>query len=131
MDSIGPYKFIALHGSPQPAMQQLTLLCRPGVDGVAIWLAENRGVEFTLHSVVDCADIQDAEDTLYNYTQLLPADPQSLVWAGVSYDSYGFFKVMRVTNPKVTPILGSAGGVYNDDPGAKLEADWTLICIPN
>jgi len=135
MNSIGPHQFLALHGDPEPLQQQVEVISRPGVEGVALWKRGRRGIQFGLRSVRDCEDLADAMKTLQRYRQQIDEDPVPLTWNALDMTRQKYLvAVLRVRalgsrgRGGVRKILAGVGG-FHAAPGALLECEWELIAI--
>jgi hypothetical protein len=129
LNSIGPYVFLDLKGNIDPLKQEVELLKRPGVAGVGLKLTGVRGRPFTLHSVCDALDRDDAQETYINYTNLIADGPQNLVQYDFDFSTYGVgFLVLDVKQIRRAQMLFVTGGLFPPSRGW-VEADWTLVCV--
>ncbi len=134
-DAIGQFEFLYLAGNVEPIKEQLLVLARPGVDGLAFWKQGIRGQPFALRSGIDCPSHTIAEQLMAYYVQLIGDDPVELVMAGVNYSELGaVFKVLDVRKAALRGIAFDVGGMNSPQSGsvpkALLECDWLLTCVP-
>jgi hypothetical protein len=131
-NSIGEFTFISLDGNPETIHNEVQLLIRPGVDGVALWLRGSRGRPFQLRSFVDATDFEAARGLFASYCELIGADPVALVWADLDMSTSENFTVavLNVQLVRVAPLMVSAGGL-NSPSEASIECVWDLIPIAN
>lgn len=132
---IGEFEFVTLLGSPEKLREQIIVMARPGVEGVALWKTNRRGIEFTLRSLVDLESFAEADATYEEYLDLIGEDPVGLEWSGVEQAERGYSVcVLEVARVRQGELLIDVGGLLDSDPGggkAFLECDWKLIAIKN
>lgn len=129
--SIGQFEFLTLHGNPEPLKEQTVLASRPGVAGVAVWTVSPRGVRFTLHSIVDAANLLAARQLFVQYKTLIGADPVELTWYDQAMaDEPEQFKVivLDVRPTQIKAIIGGVGGLNSPSAGW-CECDWDLVAV--
>jgi hypothetical protein len=120
--SIGSFDFRALHGQPEEIKEQVEVLARAGVPGVAIVKTGQRGRQFTVRSVTGVADTIEGRNFYYDYTLLIGQDPQPIVWGGMTL---GYrVAVIDVRQTALRTVLCDTHGA-----GAILECEWDLIPI--
>ncbi|HEY4760950.1 MAG TPA: hypothetical protein VIH42_10260 [Thermoguttaceae bacterium] len=126
---IGNFRFLALQGNPDVFKEQLEVIMRPGVDGLAIWQTGSRGRPFTLRSVVDAVDIFHARNLFYEYAQLIGADPVIMIWSDMStLNDDCKVAVLDVRAAVIRSILGGVGGL-NPPSHGWCECDWDLVLL--
>jgi len=127
---IGPFRFIALHGSPRPPQQQLAVLSRPGVAGNAVWRTGRRGVPFQLVGVVDSPNIIAAHALFYMYTLYIGSNPLDLSVDGVDMEITERYRVLveDVEALRIQATLASSGGL-TPNSRAKVVSRWELRAI--
>ncbi len=126
--SIGEFQFLSLDGVPPCRKDELAVIVRPGVDGLAFLITGKRGQPFTLRSRVDCESRDNAMAKRAEYAALVGAGKQTLVWGNYALASEDDAKVMVLD---VRPIMAgellvSSGGLNAPSLGY-LECDWDLI----
>lgn len=127
--SLDQFDFLALHGNPDPLKEEVLVLSRPGVDGVAVWKIGKRGQKFTLRSVCDARDIAHARDLFCQYKALIGADPVSLTWADLPLaNESAKVVVLDVRAATLKTILGGVGGLNPPSTGW-VECDWDLVAV--
>lgn len=132
---IGEFDFVTLHGSPERLREQILVMARPGVEGVALWKTNQRGIDFTLRSFVDVESFAEADALFEDYLDSIGEDPVGLEWSGVEQAARGFnVCVLEVNRVRQSEVLIDTGGLLASSPGggkAFLECDWKLIAIKN
>jgi hypothetical protein len=123
---IGIFDFRALYGSPEAVKQQIDVLSRPGVAGVALWKQAARGVKFTLKSVAGFATRAEGRSFYVRYCELIGADPQNLTWADLDLLGGESIRVavVDVRFDRCVAVLNDTAAA-----GALLECEWDLIAI--
>lgn len=125
---IGEFLFLSLDGVPPCRKDELAVIVRPGVDGLAFLKTGKRGQQFTLRSRADYASREDAMVKRVEYAALVGAGKQALVWGDYPLDSENGAQVMVLD---VRPIMAgellvSSGGLNPPSLGY-LECDWDLV----
>ena len=130
LNSIGPFAFLGLAGSPQlPAVEAETRM-RQGQDGKWISLTGTRAKTTTLQSQVDAFHIQDGHLAVNNYISYIGAAPVTLVYHGVNYfTAFGIkYIITDVSDWSVQPQVGMVGGLFFPSR-AMVMATWTLEAV--
>ena len=131
MDTIGPFHFIALHGSVEPTREQIApLLARPGIDGLGFVRTGRRGIPFRMTSVVDQVSLEDCLAVFGFYRLLIGAAAVVLIQDGYSYLNEGMKAVVldvRLLRPP-HQVLTAVGGLHPPS-GALLECEWELAMV--
>jgi hypothetical protein len=128
---IGPHRFLSLDGVPPVRARQGEIVVRPGVDGLSFWIHGTRGVPFTVRSRVDYESKAAAMAKRVEYSQLVLAGRQVLVWGDYPLTSDG--DDARVMVLDVRPVFGGCGelllssGGLNPPSLGYLECDWDLV----
>jgi len=130
MNRIGQFLFLVLLGQPEVHDKQtVSLVSRPGVDGVGLWLRGSRGRQFTMRSKVDAVNLAAARALYAQYHGLVGEDPVEMVWAGCSSTAEGYkVAVIDVRPVGVRGILGGVGGLHPPSRGWA-EYEWDLVAI--
>ena len=129
MNSIGPFVFTALFGTPVVPAEQAELVARRGVDGTALWRTGSRGEPFQMRSLVDYPSIAVGHQMAYYYR--LYQNQVAGLWLvqdGVNYAiAWGLHvNVLDVRTQRIEAVAKSTGGL--NPPGlCVVEADWTMI----
>jgi len=128
---IGDFQFLALHGAPVGLSEQLLVLSRPSVDGVAIWKLGRRGRPFSLRSVVDATSFEAARAMHDRYLGLKGADPVDLVWSDIELTTEKIMVAVLDVRPvpgRTRSMLTLVGGLNPPSLGW-VECDWDLIAV--
>ena len=128
-DSIGDESFVLLSGQIDDPSDQVEVIQRPGVDGVAFRLMGNHPSPFELVSLEDFSSLSGARDAMIAYKALKGGDPVDLVWQDVTPDDQ--VKVIDVVQHELRAATCIIGGVNlaNGSTGFLLRARWTLIFV--
>lgn len=131
LNKIGDLTFLTLSGAIDPPGQELELIARPGVNGVAAWLTGTRGQPFQLIAALDCGTLADAEAAVVTAKALIGADPVNIIKASHDYSTQQLvFLVINVRAINGTPhLLGGCTGGLNPPSGAWLELAFELLAI--
>lgn len=126
-NSIGQYQFAVLQGVPGVLTDNVQVIQRPNVDGIALRGLGYRGTPFTVRSVTDVDDLDDGRQTLVTYLTLVGADPVQLIINDVDYYSNEGLNVavLRVAQERLTKATSIVGGLTGN-PGAVLYCQWML-----
>lgn len=128
-NKIGDFQFISLSQPPQPVLERLEILARPGVNGVAIRKTGRRGEPFPLVSTVDHRSLQAAIDEIKKYARLVDDDPVSVTWSGIGLDAMGIKCQVLAVRPLRLSGLATAVGGLNPPSRALLVCVWDLLPI--
>lgn len=130
--SIGAHQFLTLDGVPPVRQQEPALVVRPGVDGVSAVYTGKRGRPFALRSRVDCSTKAAALAKRVEYSQLVGAGKQKLIWGDHHVETDDpdgpQVLVLRVETLACGELLTSSGGL-NPPSGAYLDCAWDLVLV--
>jgi len=126
LSSIGPYTFVRISELPAPPAQMVQLETRAGVHGVGAWLTGIRGREVTIETVADVLNFADSVLAATNYTTLVGAAPQALVYGGIAM-AYSLL-VLDVTPVETTQTCLGIGGRLGRSYGLCV-ARWRVIPV--
>jgi hypothetical protein len=126
---IGTFTFISLMGQPLNLAEEVEVITRKGVDGIAASRTGTRGKQFTLRSSVDAPNKQQAREYVEQYRALIGADPVGLVWSDLDMAIEEFYVLVLDVRPvEVTRLLSATTGLNPPSLGW-VECDWDLIAI--
>ena len=126
-DSIGSFTFLSLDGPVEGPSEQLVVVARAGVDGVAVWQSGRRGREFVLRSAKDFATQAAAATEFEGYQALQGGNPVAMEWKGLTLSASHRLLVERVERLQQEPIVGGIGGVAS--PRVLLICLWTCRLV--
>jgi hypothetical protein len=106
--------------------ETIQLETRAGVDGVGAWKTGMRGREMTIETVTDVLNFADAILAANNYTALIGAAPQSLIYGGVAM-AYSLL-VLDVTPVELQQTCLGVGGRLGRSYGLCV-ARWRVIPV--
>lgn len=124
---IADFEFIKLSRAlPQPT-KRITREIRSGVSGVTWWDTGRRGVPFTLVSVVNCVDVNAAQDLFREYQNKKDAFvPVTAEWDGVNPDPVRLMILdVDVIDEGLYATLLGIGGVVSPS-NAMLHCRWEV-----
>lgn len=126
LSSIGIYQFVRMSALPPMPAETIQLETRAGVDGVGAWKTGTRGRELTVETIADTINFVDAILAANNYTTLIGAAPQALIYGGVAM-AYSLL-VLDVTPVEVTQTCLGVGGRLGTSYGLCV-ARWRVIPV--
>ena len=121
---IGTFNFVSLKGNVNPAKgEQLEVITRANVDGVAFRKTGKRAESFEMQSLVDGLSSTETALTLLDSYKAMQGTLVTLTLEDGSI--YNNVMVLRVTEIERLPIKSSVGGIV---PGSDylLRCSWTL-----
>jgi len=128
VNSIGPFTFINLHGEADFLVQSVEVLTRPGVDDAGFKLSGLHPKPFQLQSVVDAANVADAQFASGRYTFTV-GSVVNLIKNDVNFGSFGImFVVLDVKTEDIRALGYGQGGLFPPSR-ALISATWTLCPI--
>ena len=120
---------MSLDGEVDAPREQVELLTRPGVPGIAILRQGRRGRPFQLRSFVDAPDLATARNYYVQYAALIGEAPVEIVKAGLSLSGEAFYvQVLDVRPLLIAPLLMAVGGL-NPPSAASIECQWDLVGV--
>ncbi len=122
--SIGPFPFIRISEFPLPPQEQMELESRAGRHGMAAWLTGFKGQPFAVESIADTINGVAAANAITNYTALVGANPQTVVYGGVTLPYQVLVKGIEPL--EVTQTILGVGGLLGLSQGLVI-ARWRLI----
>lgn len=126
---IGSHVFLSIDGVPPVRQREGQLVVRPGVNGVAFVLTGKRGTPFSVRTRVDCESKAAAMAKRVEYTELVFAGKQTMVWGDhpLLTDGDSAKVMVLAVRPLIcTQVVTSSGGI-NAPSGGYLECEWDLI----
>lgn len=123
-DQIGRFLVVRLGPLPPPAMSQLEIAARAGVNGVQLWDTGKRGVPFQVDSLAVVRAIPHAHALARLYTTLIGAGAQQIRYASrVLENRYFVLDVQTEIRALVQGRLARDSINYR----AEVRARWTLL----
>lgn len=131
LNQLGPYRFLTFKGFPPEYLQQIELVQRPGVEGVALWKTGWRGRPMSLQMTTDSRDYATAIADSVTLLQLTDQPPQQLVYNDVYMLNFNLlFQVLDFKVQRCRGIRTAVGGLYPPSL-AFLEGTFTLLPVLN
>jgi hypothetical protein len=113
--SLGPLRFTDWKGDPLRAQTHWVAIEQEGVDGVLWEDAGYDAEEFSAEVWADCPSDAFARDLANVWQAHVSAAPMQLIIANFDY---GYYRLVRVHQPRIEPILWGRGGLCEHLPGA-------------
>jgi hypothetical protein len=129
MNSIGSYQFIAMHNPPEPPKEDVEVIARQGVDGIAAWLTGERGHQASTRTGVDASSRSHAWELYQGYLDLI-GTVVGCVYASEGMVGQGFQVLVRdVKHPPKIRAMGASSGGLNPPSTHWLEVEWELWSV--
>lgn len=125
---IGQFAFIALDGQPDIPKPSVSVVARPGVDGLGFFQTGTRGQPFVLRSFTDASDFGFARALASQYTTLI-GTIQPCVWSGLPMAADGVYVMVIDVRPVEVRAVAGGYGVTVETPGAICVCEWLLVAV--